>query len=297
MALLGFTVYSLGIPVFFLCLLRASNKKKDATTPQLGLAFLKRGFKTEASWFELVEYSKKLLMTGLLMKAAQGSSSQICIGLVISLFYFALVVRWMPYQRHRTNLLRVVSELQLFLTMLCALMMRLDLHEEWITKDAIATALVGVNFVMTPAPFTYDVITKSVTLMSEIEEATRELRGSRNETTSREGTKQGLGTGLLEEESESDETDVSFCVSFKRVCCLCCTCVVSLVFICMLSGGGGGGGGGDDDDDGDGDGDGDDGSHDDAAGDATSQADDATAQDPPLGETMRNPASADVTSL
>jgi hypothetical protein len=66
----------------------------------------------------------------------------------------------------------------------------------------------------------------------------------------------------------------------------------------MLSGGGGGDDDDDDDGDGgDGDGDGDDGSHDDAAGDATSQADDAMALDPPLGETMRNPASAGVTPL
>eukprot|EP01046_Picozoa_sp_COSAG06_P098307 COSAG06_NODE_44408_length_363_cov_2.136364_2_plen_67_part_01 len=65
---------------------------------------------------ELVEYTKKLIMTGVLMKASQGSASQVFIGLIISFLYFAIVVRYLPYKSMRTNVIRVSGELQLFLT-------------------------------------------------------------------------------------------------------------------------------------------------------------------------------------
>jgi hypothetical protein len=121
------------------------------------LSFLAKEFEGEYCWFEVVEYTKKLMMTGVLMKAEQGSSTQIFFGLLISFVYFALVVRTMPYRSIRTDIIRVAGELQLFFTMLCTLMLRLDLHEEFMTRERVSTLLIVVNFVMTPIPFGIDI--------------------------------------------------------------------------------------------------------------------------------------------
>lgn len=169
-------LYSVGIPCFFFLLLyrdRRSNgdTREPEEQPRLraslvapasnpsrsnNLGFMTKEYKPQYYWFELVEYTKKLMMTGVLMKAAQGSISQIFFGLIISFLYFALVARCMPYRDRRVNVIRIVGELQLFLTMLCVLMLRVDLHEEWITKDRVTFMLFLVNFVLSPVPFVYD---------------------------------------------------------------------------------------------------------------------------------------------
>lgn len=117
---------------------------------------------------ELVEYTKKLIMTGVLMKASQGSASQVFIGLIISFLYFAIVVRYLPYNSMRTNVIRVSGELQLFLTMVCMLMLRLDLHQEWITNVKVGWILIAVNFIMTPIPFVYDLLVRVKMLTREL---------------------------------------------------------------------------------------------------------------------------------
>jgi hypothetical protein len=137
----------------------ATRRLRGKTKAELG--FLTQAYKPQFYWFEIVEYTKKLLITGVLMQVAQGSASQLFFGTIIAFFYFALVVRCMPYRHGRTNVLRIVAELQLFLTMLCLLMLRLDLHKEWITSNAVSLMLVVVNFVCSPAPFLYDIAGKS----------------------------------------------------------------------------------------------------------------------------------------
>jgi len=136
----------------------ARRSRLDKTGEEL--AFLTKEYEADLYWFEVVEYTKKLIMTGVLMKAEQGSSSQVFFGLIISFVYFALVVRTLPYRSWRTDVIRVVGELQLFLTMLCVLMLRLDLHQEWMTSERVSTVFIVVNFVMTPVPFVYDVVAR-----------------------------------------------------------------------------------------------------------------------------------------
>ena len=131
-------------------------------------------FLTETCWLsvetELVEYTKKLFMTGILMKAAQGSASQVFLGLLISFIYFAIVVRCMPYRSMLTNIIRVSSELQLFITMLCMLMLRIDLHEEWVTNTVVTWILITVNFIMTPIPLVLEIFTCATKLLGDLKD-------------------------------------------------------------------------------------------------------------------------------
>lgn len=166
------------------------NQRLDKTAAEL--AFLTKEYDTEYYWFEIVEYTKKLMMTGVLMKTEQGSSSQIFFGLIISFVYFALVVRALPYRSWPTDVIRVAGELQLFLTMLCVLMLRLDLHQEWMTKDRVSAILIMVNFVMTPFAFVYDIVARMRTFARDVSAMLEAMKERRLERESASALDDGL---------------------------------------------------------------------------------------------------------
>ena len=94
---------------------------------------------------------RKFLLTGALIFAEQSSVSQTFIGMIISFFFFALVSDTMPYQEDAADRLKMFSETQLFLTLLCSLMLQTDLSEQVVSRDVIDTVLVTVNVFAMPA--------------------------------------------------------------------------------------------------------------------------------------------------
>eukprot|EP01046_Picozoa_sp_COSAG06_P082283 COSAG06_NODE_29327_length_558_cov_1.843137_2_plen_102_part_01 len=52
--------------------------------------------------------------------------------------------------------------------MVCMLMLRLDLHQEWITNVIVGWILIAVNFIMTPIPFVYDLLVRVKMLTREL---------------------------------------------------------------------------------------------------------------------------------
>ena len=172
-------VYPIGIPGVFLLFLMARKSKlnvevnEDATKyrhgggewqavegkdKQLGEAlevqhqmeFLVGSYEQKFFWWELVEYGRKFLLTGALIFAEQSSVSQTFIGMIISFFFFALVSDTMPYQEDAADRLKMFSETQLFLTLLCSLMLQTDLSEQVVSRDVIDTVLVAVNVFAMP---------------------------------------------------------------------------------------------------------------------------------------------------
>jgi len=172
-------VYPIGIPGVFLLFLMARKSKlnvevnEDATKyrhgggewqavegkdKQLGEAlevqhqmeFLVGSYEQKFFWWELVEYGRKFLLTGALIFAEQSSVSQTFFGMVLSFFFFALVTDAAPYVEDAADRLKMFSETQLFLTLLCSLMLQTDLSEQVVSRDVIDTVLVAVNVFAMP---------------------------------------------------------------------------------------------------------------------------------------------------
>ena len=61
-----------------------TRRLRGKTKAELG--FLTNAYKPQFYWFEIVECTKKLLITGVLMQAVQGSASQLFFGISIAFF-------------------------------------------------------------------------------------------------------------------------------------------------------------------------------------------------------------------
>ena len=124
------------------------------------MEFLVGSYEPRIFWWELVEYARKFLLTGALMFAERETVSQVFIGLIISFFYFALVTTKGPYAEDLADRLKMGSEMQLFVTLLCSLclMPMVSMDGEWISKTAIDYILVVVNAVAMPSFMTWLVL-------------------------------------------------------------------------------------------------------------------------------------------
>ena len=120
------------------------------------LQFLVRAFEPRFYWFGLVEYLKKFLLAGILVFMEPGSTAQLYVGISLSFLFFACVARTMPYQVAKTDRVAIVAEANLFFTMLCLLMVKVNLAGEFLdagfydaalSSSVIATAVIPIGIV------------------------------------------------------------------------------------------------------------------------------------------------------
>ena len=67
------------------------------------LKFLVRAYEPAYFWFELINYAKKFILSGVLVFAGPGSTAQLYVGLIASFFFFAILARTMPYKNAKTD--------------------------------------------------------------------------------------------------------------------------------------------------------------------------------------------------
>eukprot|EP01043_Picozoa_sp_COSAG02_P035692 COSAG02_NODE_2571_length_8501_cov_23.319567_3_plen_1765_part_00 len=124
------------------------GEKSSATRWKLdkeNFDFLVGSYEPEFFWFELVVYLKKFLLAGVMAFTVPGSVTQLYLGLLLTFFFFAVLTRCMPYKLVKTDLVAVVSEAILFFTMLCSLMLKLDLADQVLGEDFYDGALAMTN--------------------------------------------------------------------------------------------------------------------------------------------------------
>ena len=109
---LFFCLYAVGIPVAFLVILRTNradlSRTEEEDTPQShatkgALSFLVSSYRPRYYYYEIIEYVRKLILTGVLTVVAQpGSAIQAGFGLVVSFFSFALASSCAPFVKGGT---------------------------------------------------------------------------------------------------------------------------------------------------------------------------------------------------
>jgi hypothetical protein len=114
--------------------------------------FLVRAYEPRCYWYELVHYGKKFVLSGVLVFAGPGSTAQLYVGLVVSFYFFALLARCTPYKNSKTDRTAVIVEANLFFTLLCLLMLKMNLTGEWLRREFYDAALASSNVVVALAP-------------------------------------------------------------------------------------------------------------------------------------------------
>jgi heme/copper-type cytochrome/quinol oxidase subunit 2 len=147
-------VYPVGIPLVFLLLLWHDNHQRNQSKHVLGSAssfdFLRRDYKDNYYFFEVVVLLEKLLLTGTLTFIQHGTILQTVAGTFIAFVFFGLQVWVCPYRESSDNLLKACAEGQLFVTLLISIVLRTQLEREPVSSDDYGIILV-VAFFSTPA--------------------------------------------------------------------------------------------------------------------------------------------------
>ena len=83
-------------------------------------------YKPAFFYFEMIDWTRKALLSAGLLAFEHGSTQQLFLGLVLSFFVFALTVRCEPFERSGHNLVRYFEETAIFLTFAVSLLLKLE---------------------------------------------------------------------------------------------------------------------------------------------------------------------------
>lgn len=139
-----------------------------------GFAFLVKDFKPEYYYHEIVHFSRKLILNGVVVFFGRGSMGQIFFAVVMSVLFLNHHVRTFPYVVHKHNVIEGIGQTALLLVYVCCLVLRNDSAKawsnEWFKPTYYGFFLAFLYFVVVPSPIVYTLSTKGVVDRSENDE-------------------------------------------------------------------------------------------------------------------------------
>ncbi|RLN47044.1 hypothetical protein BBJ29_004457 [Phytophthora kernoviae] len=122
------------------------RKNLADSTVQARLGFIYAEYADGFWWFEVVDLSRKLFLSGVIIFVGNGSVEQVLLALGVCLVTMWFLLYFQPYDGHSDNLIASIAQLQLFFTLWLGIMIRLnDLN----TESMINTQLLGYLLVGT----------------------------------------------------------------------------------------------------------------------------------------------------
>jgi hypothetical protein len=144
-------VYPIGIPLLYAVLLYRSRDRlvkpdRDYDPKISKINFLWQNYEPGKWWFEVFECARRLSMSGVLVFVAQGTASQIVVGLLISVVTSGLYIHWRPFEQESDDDLAILTQVSLFLTLLAALLRKVEVDKTDNYNELIfGTMLIVIN--------------------------------------------------------------------------------------------------------------------------------------------------------
>jgi hypothetical protein len=110
--------YSLGLDELDL----SQHREEDITDLPKPVLKLIDGYEIRCYWFEAIETFRKLFLVGIpVLVQPEGSPAQLFFGLLVCFLFFGLQMALAPYDEWQVDVFSRVSQAQIFITLLCAL--------------------------------------------------------------------------------------------------------------------------------------------------------------------------------
>jgi hypothetical protein len=107
---------------------------EDADTLQK-FDFALGDYNTRHWYWEAIELFRKLILTGFISVFQRGSIAQTVVATLLSFFFFALTLREQPFAARHLNIIKVTTEIQLFIILLCCVV--LQTHEQGFETEVV----------------------------------------------------------------------------------------------------------------------------------------------------------------
>ena len=117
---------------------------KKSTIMQYGSLF--EGYEDDVWYWEIVEMLRKALLTGGLVLLLPGTSAQVLSGLLVCQFYMLFLTLKTPYKEPTDDWLQICASLQLLLTLLGGLVLKMDDPDHRLYEETFMTySLIALN--------------------------------------------------------------------------------------------------------------------------------------------------------
>jgi hypothetical protein len=153
-------IYPVGILVLFVSLLYLNRGILSGSTSSIGNAgkwwsggretfvFLVDGYRSETYWYEIVDFSRKILLAGLVIFFDRGSSNQFFAAILISVVFLSIDASVMAYYDFRCNVLKILTSVSMVITLLCGFASKLDVTDAAMSEDTLGWILIFANFII-----------------------------------------------------------------------------------------------------------------------------------------------------
>lgn len=84
----------------------------------------------EFYYWDCLEMLRKAILTGVLMFFSKGSLAQLVLAMVVCVGFLCAATWWQPYASRTANLFKVGSEVSLLVTLMLAVLLKIDLSKE-----------------------------------------------------------------------------------------------------------------------------------------------------------------------
>ena len=122
--------------------------------------FLVKDYRPKVYFYEVIGFMKKLLLTGFMVFVEPGSATQCYFAICIGVVFLTISTFYQPYWDTTTNLLKITVEGNLVICLLCGLMLRLQLAQEWLDEGILDAILLLSNLVLVPLPLVVELLSK-----------------------------------------------------------------------------------------------------------------------------------------
>jgi hypothetical protein len=110
----------------------------------VSLRFLYESYEPRYWWWEIVETSQRILLTGVLVLISQGSALQIIVGALLTLLFLHLYARYEPFCDSFVLSIKIISYWQIFFVFWIALLVKADFPS--ISSGALGVCLIFTVF-------------------------------------------------------------------------------------------------------------------------------------------------------
>jgi len=142
-------LYPVGIPLFFLFLLRTNRHALADKRISLQLGFLYAGYTSRCWWFELVDCVHKLLVTSVM--AFLPRAAQLSVSMAVVTLYLVVLLLMNPYLRRSDDIFHIICQVEILLVLQVAYVFAsLPAGQPFSYTDdvVISVALVGVTLIV-----------------------------------------------------------------------------------------------------------------------------------------------------
>jgi serine/threonine protein kinase len=124
-------------------------------------------YKPSCFWWEGIDMLRKLLIIGVLSVVSQGSTFQICVGLITGFFFFAGHLLKLPFRHFEDNVLKATSELHIYLMLVLVLALKSDVSSETFDSDSYDIAATAMFVLFVPVALIGSIVSKFRTIVRD----------------------------------------------------------------------------------------------------------------------------------